>query len=238
VLVAQAAAGGITITDADFAEITIRFVGADRDASLSFAARARRAFDDNQRKATIVIKVAMQDTVSNEDAVAMAESIATATTSGASIALQVAGFDFAIAGVESVDFGAADAVLNKGTTAAPSAGHHSKSHSHKHAHDQVQPTGNVNPQPKSMKQGKSAVKSKSDKHMKAAKMQSAKSTSARASPVNHGLQQMLVGIAAFVGVIAVAKTFRDRHHRSAWEEVKESEPIMIAQSAASSHARL
>ena len=68
------------------------------------------------------------------------------------------------------------------------------------------------------------------------KMKSAKSTSARASPVNHGLQNMLVGIAAFVGVIAVAKAFRDRHRRSAWEEVKESEPI--TQPAASPHARL
>jgi hypothetical protein len=87
-----------------------------------------------------------------------------------------------------------------------------------------------------MQQGKTAVESKSGKRMNAAKMQSAKSISARASPVNHGLQQMLVGIAAFVGVIAVAKTFRDRHHQSAWEEVKESEPI--TQPAASPHARL
>jgi hypothetical protein len=63
-LIAHASVQGITITDADFQQITIRFVGADRDASQSFAARARRAFDDQlQRNAIIVIKVALQDTV-------------------------------------------------------------------------------------------------------------------------------------------------------------------------------
>jgi hypothetical protein len=263
-LIEQAAADGITVTAADFADIIITVnTRARREfehvhpATMPFAARARREFESNldrQRRATLGIEVVMVDSFSNELAVGMAESIFTATSNGATLQLDVVGYEFAIAGVTEVVLLLVVEAENKSVKGSAhdhdhNSGKHTTEKSSKVSEHMKSVQVKSASASKSMKSAKvksaSAIKvqstasGKAGKSADAIKLQSTASSgkagksaaqaarlqSIKASPTSQGIQQMLLGVAAFVGVVAVAKQIRNRRRQQGAAQ-EELQPIL------------
>jgi hypothetical protein len=177
---------------------------------------------------------------------AVAESIHSAAVATAlGVGFDVDGFNFVICAVEKVlaiSTSASAATPDSGgkvtpATAAPSVGaaehqHGGSHHQHggsKHggSHDAHQntymaaQTGKAGAMPK-MAKGKSSAPQRNKRAHKDTDLE---------SPGSHTVLQAMVGLATFVGVVAVAKRMRDQSRHSEWREVGqpgETEPIMQA----------